>query len=188
MTSLPNLPTDNLYKFLFISGLTMILSGVLFGFSQYNKVSEKINSVELSVANDNLEYAFLLEDAKELYAESKALRSKTENEDSLRLLFSGDFNLLRTEIDSIGEANKPLELKIRQAKVHSTTTSLNGKFLKEDYRLLKLTTFISFLACIVGYYLAKKGYNKWEGLVQKPLDEKLKLEVDELRGKIEKQK
>lgn len=188
MTSLPTLPTDNLYKFLFISGLTIMLAAVLFGFNEYNKVTEKINSIELSLANDSLENAFILEDEKELYKESELLSSKVENLDSLQSMISAEVNLLKITSDSIGKTNKALNLKIRQAKIHSTTNSLKLNFLANDYRLLKLTIFISVLAFVVGCYLSKLGYNKWRVLVQKPLDEKLMLEVEELRNKMDRAK
>ena len=52
---LTSLPTDNLYKFMFIAGLAIILATSIIYIEQYNILKENINKVALEVEKAELQ-------------------------------------------------------------------------------------------------------------------------------------
>ncbi len=69
MTPLPNLPTDNLYKFVFVAGLTIILSSAIIFVTQHNIISTEIDNVELEIIKLEKESDFLTDDTNLLETE-----------------------------------------------------------------------------------------------------------------------
>jgi len=83
MISLPNIPTDNLYKFVFIAGVTLILSVVVFFTTQYIDVYNKSNIIKLEEIKFNIENDFLSKDFTELQSDINRLQIKLDKVDYL---------------------------------------------------------------------------------------------------------
>lgn len=62
--TIPNLPTDNLYKFYSISGIIIILFTLFFGTIFLNNIFEKSRKITDSVKVLQLEFEFLDDDYK----------------------------------------------------------------------------------------------------------------------------
>ena len=79
MPSIPNLPTDNFYKFSFLGGLTIVIFNSLLFFTLWNSIREKSNSIELEIANIISEDCLLHEDLVQLEKETTYLESEIGN-------------------------------------------------------------------------------------------------------------
>jgi len=79
MTPLPNIPTDNLYKFIFIAGLTLILSGIVLFTTQYNSINNNIDKLSFEVGKIEKESEFLRSDAFELDSEIEYIYKELSN-------------------------------------------------------------------------------------------------------------
>lgn len=74
MTTIPNIPTDNYYKFLSISGITIIMISIIFCYVERNNLINEIENIELHTIKLNLETKFLQEDSFKLDNEMDSLQ------------------------------------------------------------------------------------------------------------------
>ncbi|UEG49835.1 hypothetical protein LK994_14435 [Ferruginibacter lapsinanis] len=211
MTPFPNIPTDNLYKFIFISGVIMIFFSIVLFVTEYRTIRDKIDNIEVSMAKtgneidvlnkkiktsefsfrkidsaysilkvDSLSVKFDLDKFEEL--KIKMLNSKNYR-DYLAFLFEHKkdlypyFEQMEENIKTNGEIN----LAVNEVSLKSTLNKIGLKHLKRESNDLLILTGFVLLLIIGGYYMAKSGYSKWQTLVQRPLDEKLKLELENLK-------
>ena len=89
MITIPNLPTDNLYKFLFIAGVILIISGFIIFTTQYKTLYGKIEDIELQIQHIETETNFLKQDNVEFITESKKILKKLKE---IKNIDSIDFN------------------------------------------------------------------------------------------------
>lgn len=74
MTNIPNIPTDNYYKFLSISGITIIMISIIFCYVERNNLINEIENIELQTIKLKLETKFLEEDSFKLDNEMDSLQ------------------------------------------------------------------------------------------------------------------
>lgn len=79
MIGLPNLPTDNLYKFFFFGGLTLIIYSSFLYFDQRQSIKEESNSIELNVVKIETENDFITQDLKDIEIKKKNLEIEISN-------------------------------------------------------------------------------------------------------------
>lgn len=138
----PQLPTDNLYKFLAISGLVMIIVSYAYTGKAVNDLAIKGVETETTMAA--------------LKIESDHIR------DSMNLLKAGKDQGLE-QWNALREKN--LQVMIKSAQ-------LNGEIKKqiEYQRQAKKLAAASFIGSIFGVALAFSGFILWYLRVQKPAD------------------
>jgi hypothetical protein len=212
MTPLPNIPTDNLYKFIFIAGLTIILTGLVILVTQYNSITNSLGKLEFEVGKIESESAYLRKEASELGIELKALDKKTSNikadsfeinqhlidlksnllndknyREYLSFLFAHESDLVpySKEFSKLMKINEILEAKQKQITLNGDIIMLKIRQLRRETIRLVVISILLSLMMFTGYRIANSGYHKWYTLVQKPADEKLNLELLELKKKQE---
>ncbi len=167
MTPLPNLPTDNLYKFLFIAGLSIILATVIIFITQYKTIREEQDKNSLEIANLINEMEFSTEDMKET---SENFKQK-----------GIDDSEVKNQIEQV-------KLKRREIKVRNDIMNLKIQKSQQDFCELIALFIVTCLMVLIGIIMSVRAYFNWLYLVQKPMDEKLKLELEKLKSDLAKEK
>lgn len=105
----PNLPTDNLYKFAFIGGLTLVLTIAILVVTQYFELMRKMDLTDITITQLETDISFLKED-------KKFIRNEVDK--------------LEHEVDSIEKTSGPLKksYNLRLNEIHSKLLS------SKDYR------------------------------------------------------
>ena len=198
MMNIPNLPTDNLYKFKFISGVLIL------AFAAYIYVTEVnysfSNIIKSSISSKKLDLQISLRENKlnEIKIEELKLKINTINLSlSERFYLENYLSGQKAYIDSVYSTinidnnilaikrnNQNIERLENEAKVINNEIANNLIELKlcitrssYDTIVLIITSIITFILIFYGRRITKSGYNEWHELVQKPIDEKLFLEL-----------
>lgn len=207
--TIPNLPTDNLYKFTFLSGLTIIIGSIFLSITQYKGILDKIDATEVSIAKLRHESNTMLDDQKFIHEQLLRLETNIPKGDSFNLI--NELRVLRSRLEKdkdyreyygflmqhketlfpyqadfllISKLNEKNKVLADKHSLNKNIIGLNVKFLKREIIILSCLVFFSLFLILKGYKVALQGYNKWLELVQKPSDEKLQLELNQLRKEI----
>ena len=209
--TIPNLPTDNLYKFKFLGGLTLIIASCYIFLIQYNNLSDKIAALKISISEIKTESTFIKQDS--LFIQKEIVRLKKElnvndtsnndnNHKDLMIKLEKDRNF-REYYSFVLSHNEELLPKLKDIEklraIITKNDSLNRKSIynlnlistktdiveKEYYHLLLLSILCIGLV-YAGIKMTSNGHDKWLNLVQKPTDEKILLELKQLKEKINK--
>ena len=147
---IPTIPTDNLYKFLALGGLLLVVTSVLFPFYQQTELSLKKNEVEVAF--------------EKLSLKVEALNSRNKS-------------LLDSEMNH-GPPPKDIDekQKIRDREYKEQKVEVEGKkraliIFKED---LEFYLHYKIIGITVGGFLSLIGFILWYFLVQRPIDIKLR--------------
>jgi hypothetical protein len=139
--ALPNLPTDNLYKFMAIAGLTLVVYSLIAPFALLNRNLEKIESVASEAAAIGADVKLLNESLK-----VDPVTPGDREEAGKRLEQSADV------------ARRNAVLGVKREMVHR----LNQQNL--------VVEIAGIVALLVGSALAVAGFYLWYDRVQKYLD------------------
>ena len=205
--TLPNLPTDNLYKFIFLAGLTIVITSCILFVTQYNILSEKIDTNTIAVTEIETDLNFLEKDSKFIDKELLRLEKELKVDDSVDVV--GNLESLRKELEAdknfreyysflLDHKEDLLPYRKNIARLRSmidqndslnrktvaSTNILNAKvgLIKKDYRNLILLLIVCCSLIYIGSRMAFNGHKKWLLLVQKPTDEKIMLELKQLKN------
>lgn len=207
---LPNLPTDNLYKFTFMAGLFIIIFGLTIFTTQYKGISDKIDTLDMATKKYEIESKLLSEDIKrvdqQLNTFEQHYKIRNNEIDSLDIvsdivslkkrLKSKSFReyysfLLLHKNDLTPYIEKSMEIKIMVGKSDSLERKLrltdgyievSISTLKNQINILRGISIFTIIALVSGVTISVKAYKKWEVLVQTPLDKKLNLEIEQLNS------
>ncbi|MDV7140447.1 hypothetical protein R3X28_16260 [Maribacter sp. TH_r10] len=154
--NIPNLPTDNLYKFLALTGLFLMVAS--FGYKEYRNHEYNIQKTEIKVEEKILE--FKIENKKTMVEHSRKLRD-----------FEVDILKPKNGDKSIEDLQKQIEKFINSYKIEIEEAELDwyyndaGKLLMnselaEVYKkrtdklnwILNLSMLIGFFSMISGFY------------------------------------
>lgn len=206
--TVPILPTDNLYKFIFTSGLTIIFGTFFLYFTQAKLINNKIQSIELALTEENTEVDFVKTDIEDLNSEIKVLQNNLNKikSDSLNINESFKNSIYNMQNDEnyraflsffyahkedivpyykddklIKEKEKKLEDENRKTILGKNIIEVKIQQLVTEKNNYLFLILISIISIITGIFLSIYGYIKWYYLVQKPSDEKIKLEIEKLK-------
>lgn len=145
---IPNLPTDNLYKFIALSGMSLILISIYLYLSTFENIKNELSSIGYEMAlltldienkeydlKENAENTITPEAHKELLNENREMRRKNGQH----------------AIQVQRNCNRLQELQS----------------LKGNVKLLLL----------FGLVMSLTGFQQWYVKIQKPMDEKISLEL-----------
>lgn len=167
--TLPNLPTDNLYKFIFLAGLTIIFSSIILYVTQSYQIEGKLDLLEIEAASADMEVTFLDEDAD-------LLMGKVENIERKHLMIN------KGELDSIQKNNNELRTISRRVKLNRSLNNVKLQILKREIKKLTFMSIWTPIAAFIGALIALWSGFKWYYLVQKPMDQKIQFELKELQS------
>lgn len=209
--SLPNPPTDNLYKFCAISGLIILIFTSTFTSVYSNKLKDDIIDFEAMIEIQELESNYISKDLQNLENKEQKIINilGSINYDSLDFkIYNDDFNKSLTRIkqdknwrdylefrykyidEIIPTKKKYNEYKSLLEEVNKKNKKLNLNFIEitrnknkinEKYLFLKRLRFLFFVLVTFGIILSYYGFKKWKNNVQSQLDEVLKLELEKLK-------
>jgi len=164
---LPNLPTDNLYKFIAISGLLLIfLSTVL--------PLWLIHNMELELIETEEERDFISYELEILNNEIKLLEKQEEFLQALSSNTKRDLTKLNNkETKDIGKAEQKT-IDIRKELMKSKIKSEKLSYLVSEITKLKLVIFIGNF---IGIMFTSYGFSLWYRRLQKYQDEIIKNEA-----------
>ena len=212
--TLPPLPTDNLYKFYAISGLSLILTSIIFYYLSYNEIYSDIDKLKLDVALTEVDASHIKFDVGEMekklqkasdanpilkskvnldslqYASFYALKEALIKDKNLRDYYEFQFKYEDKLVPGLSESNERggkiealhklnRELEKRVAIISTKSTLITSK----NDRMFQLGIILS-LCLAAGGALTRYGFSKWQKLVQNPIDEKLSLELEDLRRRL----
>lgn len=190
--TLPQLPTDNLYKFMFLAGITIMGASSFLYIDKYNEIQTSLDSIEMDVVNSKL--AFYKDSINIRY--DLAIIDQLQKEDSISIskLKQSGINLNKIGTPEIAGIEANLEStnnKLIKAKRRLLDSKISDHITSESiaYKLKKIrqkTTFLIWVSIfcgvsfILGFIISKHGYNLWQSKVQKPNDQKLAMELKKL--------
>jgi hypothetical protein len=152
--SLPNVPTDNLYKFIALSGVLIILSSSYLSIQFIFDSSQKIRELNMDISIYYSKAEFIVEDIEDL----RDSNPKWDNEEisELNYLIKEQRKLLLEKIE--------VEEKKKELNRLDETTSI----------VIKYWLLVLFISIAMMIY----GFSKWYTKVQRFLDKKLKKESE----------
>lgn len=191
---LPQIPTDNLYKFLFVAGLTLIGASTLLFINKSIVIENEINSIELEMVNgrnkffrDSLAFVLELEQIhksnKKHSIEASRLGDLLKNKQTLKHSeLQDEISKLSQTEDKIWKAQKNSDERLASHEAHINLIKYRLEKQKKEVRRLKLIGIISIIGFLVGLWLTSYGYVKWNLNIQKPTDERIRLELEQLKS------
>lgn len=187
---LPNLPTDNLYKFLFIGGMTLTITAVILSRNLGGERLQKGEEINLSLKKLAIEYKLESEHIEDLGEISKMRRMKDslsfnfdsttidrKNADSVkafehRLLtkFESFISKQEQHFQMLREPHKALALIDAEVESKNRFYLSNDKIYKNEMSILNFLFYLGWIITCLGVYL-------WNRKVQVPLDKRTALEL-----------
>ncbi len=158
---LPQPPTDNLYKFLAIGGLLIIVLPLYYIINREAVLNEKIRSTLHGVKIDSIEWEFMEKDAEKMYYSI----------DTTKLKDSPTYAIdMRRTVDS-------LESKSRTRERATVKLAADTDFIISSRKELDKLEQIGLTIMIFGLLLSGAGFTLWYFRVQKYVDRALKEEA-----------
>lgn len=209
MIPLPSIPTDNLYKFIFVSGLTLIFGGAILFATQYNTISKRMDDLTIEIVKLEAEGGFITDDISKLESQTskmeknlkginrdttsefKHYKTLTENaykdkeyREYLKFIFSykEDIYPFYVENKNVEQNLIDLETKTRTHKLNTLLLSEKTKQLKRELYVLLFWSIVFIISFSIGLRMSQTGYKNWYLHVQQPTDEKIKIELDKLKS------
>lgn len=159
--SLISIPTDNLYKFIAISGLVLIVSVMFFAETQVSSIEKLIINHKTQSKLLDIETSFLqekvasLKDEVTYIGESKSLNTPSE------------------KVDAINRENEENSFELKQLKI--TRAKFEGEVAATEYLNNKLSrlwpTLLFYFG--TGHVLAILGFALWYYKIQRFEDQKM---------------
>lgn len=201
---IPNLPTDNLYKFIALSGLTIFVIIIISLSISYNKLQDETDLIETEI-DEYLYITSKLKDKSErTKLDIKSAKSQMEKYEMAKLvdlhldideLFQRFHNpeqreyyqfIYNNKKDITPEITIVEEIEVELKKLEKLYEDINLNLFqtkrKEELLLLKkerMRWYLSFyiFGIIVSFLTCILGFYLWYFRVQRYLDDKLKAEV-----------
>ena len=167
--NIPNLPTDNLYKFIALTGFFLMVFS--FGYKEYRNHQFNIENTKINVAEKLLE--FKIENKKTLVEHSRKLRDF-----ELNVMESENNNMTKEELNKYIEkfissykteiSEAELEWYYNDAgellKISELTNVYVGRTKKLNW-ILNLSIFIGLISMISGFYLWYIKLQKYQDII-----------------------
>jgi hypothetical protein len=201
---IPNLPTDNLYKFMALSGLLIVLFFTSLYVVKESQLTDDTNKITSEIGELIFEKNLLLEKDSMLHIEILDLESKLKRykhdstnleidlsdiskltqdpnkREALKFFYTYESDILPEKkiLDDI-----QLRIKLRDENKNLIRMKANTVILKNnqnivDWKSLKRLRWMMLFGVLLGSYLASNGFILWYQRVQKYLDKKIKIESE----------
>lgn len=175
--NIPNLPTDNLYKFVALAGTIIVIVCFYLPFKLTSDISYEIINLEeqREILEEKLRY--LVNSSEELQESVSDLEADVEHMDS-------------NDTESVQEYNsKLLEMMTEQKKIISVTQKIKIERIKLSFNTKRIerrsfesivtSAFFIFFE-IIGFVMAIYGFKFWYKYVQRYQDLYLKNQANEI--------
>ncbi|MES2331195.1 MAG: hypothetical protein V4539_16440 [Bacteroidota bacterium] len=209
--AIPSFPTDNLYKFIFIGGLTLCIGCLVLLATQANIILTEVDAgnlelVEMTARDTILKREIsVLENAAELLVKKRArfdadsvdsyeqfknvVRDAQNNKNYREYL---DFTYRNrafllpyyAETEELNKNRKEIIDKTNERQVKSAMIGARSKVIFSHYSDLKYLLIYCTIFFLIGLYMLVKGYRLWYHNLQYYLDEKVRLEFEILEHQV----
>ena len=183
---IPSLPTDNIYKMFFIAGLAIVLSATIICLNQKQKLETNVAKFreEVLAKENEIDY-----ETGKLNFTSKELQNELNDELKSISKVDSTYTSKRIEkhlndVKKMNIENEGIKLKIEGNK---KVIELKKDLLLKDKWLLNFLGLLYILFLALGLALTGYGYEKWKTLIQIPNDERIQLELAQLKRNIQKE-
>jgi hypothetical protein len=180
-------PTDNLYKFLAITGVLLVIIPAQFAFQrgvelsiQLEKSQGRVKALEISVNG-------LLEKSKDLEGNRKQLDNAitTLERDSLERVESRDklsdrVKRLDARREKLGETTQSMQKILESTRIDRESLNSEVKIMRIMLFALCVYYVMAVVCLVVGLRLSFLGFLRWYELYQRPLDIAAERELDRL--------
>jgi|SRR5690606_13319788 len=200
--NLPNIPTDNLYKFIAIFGLI----GLLYAYYLHDTTRIlQLNNFKESIEENNKKHAekikFLLQEATDLTENHRAFLEKNLNEkikfDSLKYASNGNLAPIeiikgmhylnyKIQIDSIEIIKLKSQKNIPYIEIYKSEIKMANLIQKQFDDLLMDRFDRIILLHLISSFLIVFGFWKWYFKYQQYIDAEIKIKGQEYIDKLEK--
>jgi septal ring factor EnvC (AmiA/AmiB activator) len=170
LMNLPNAPTDNLYKFLALTGLALFVLSIIFPLSQFRDVIRRSTELDGERSLIDVQLDYIESDVAQLS------KRRDLSEDELRVLekdFASDCEQQNPSPNkrklSCAEAQQ-LKDKVREVRVLNKRAETNAALLdnlKNEAIFLALVSTVGMIGSII---LAVKGFRLWHYRLQRYQD------------------
>ncbi|MFP3977621.1 hypothetical protein [Marinobacter sp. KMM 10035] len=154
-------PTDNLYKFMAIFGLVMVVSSIVFWWEASNNFDDFFES--------NVEYVNTIFESGEAY---EKFAKKTNERIDIYNIVGGNIELLsdeqRQKLDEILVESEELKVKAGAIVESNPAARVAMNTRLEKYKLAKA---LSILGLIVGALVSIFGFYLWHSRLQRYIDQ-----------------
>lgn len=163
--NMPSVPTDNMYKFLAIAGIALVLGG------SYMEISTNRNRVErgyelVQVLRGDIERLHLL-------AEKDAqFKEQIEAKFTLLKYISEDTSDTADLIRILKESEPSEENKLEHLLLYYDVELWHRQLINLN-RDTWFTRILSWILCAIGGIVSTRGFFLWYDRLQKPMDERL---------------
>jgi hypothetical protein len=208
--NIPSLPTDNYYKFFAIAGLTICIVSVALFWTEMNTIYDGVDKLRIDLVQLNSEKKFLNQDLDRIDTslahwgkiDSSILNRDVDSEiaayfknkseslihnknlrDYYEFLFKYE-DKINPKISKARELRSRLDTQnVISRRIEMQDALINQKtiLVQERFKRLNLVGLILLTFFINGIVMLIRGFARWYVLVQKPSDEKLRLEIEDLR-------
>ncbi len=208
--TIPTIPTDNYYKFFALSGVVVTITCIILYLNQWNVINDEIDKTSIEITQLELEKKFLEEDSVTIDFQISRLGSfdttlaklnldsvitehfkvnstALQNDKNLRDYYEFLFKYVDKIIPLVPKVEKIKEAHLQQVQVRRNLT-LKIALIKDKIGIqnsknnkLLISGIVLGIFFVIGLRISSRGFVQWYNLVQKPSDEKLALEVQELK-------
>lgn len=183
MIPIPNLPTDSLYKFMFVGGLVMIISGYYLNHNLQNEVLEDLNKIHSS----QIEYRLFtsLDSIRDKTSSRKFDREYNKISHSLKNNNLESAQKSTIKLDSLLEKDLQVMEKLISSRIKSAQDSV--KLVEIGYSLNEVSKLYKYLM-ILGTIINFVGGICWYKKIQEPQDRMTKIQLEMMEIELEKAK
>jgi hypothetical protein len=183
--NLPNLPTDNLYKFMALSGLAIFLFSIVFPLSQIHDIKLKMVEIETQQEVLKLEVEQIGNDVMDALATKGVLNTKKQAlfRNYLNDLFKRNNNKELSKDWSKGEPILNIKEQAIFRKQLNEIKKRLAKIMGEEKKVMilynELNTYyrIIWIGGLFGLIISFIGFGLWYILIQKPNDMLLQKQI-----------
>jgi len=167
--NLSTVPTDNLYKFMAIFGLILLITCTIYPISKINTAERAKIDVEISLQKLEREMDHIKTEAETISSELTSIENDSESDISSQK--TEIIELIRNKRNSLQSRNDDLEINIIDIKEKRMLSSL---LVSE----LRFFLYFGSLGSIIGSILMLSGFYLWKNKVQRYQDIILKKESE----------
>jgi len=193
---IPNLPTDNLYKFIALSGVFIIVFFISMYVLRSTKLRENLDKITTEIGELQFEKLLLIEKDSILNVDLKDLESKLDRyktgstelkfdlseiskpildpnkREAFRFFFTYESEILpeRKILDDILLRKKLSDENEEKLRIKTNKIYLMSNQTIEDIKSLRRFSILMSLGIFIGSFLAINGFILWYQKVQKYLD------------------
>jgi len=174
----PQIPTDNLYKFMALSGLALFIAFILIP-------GQKILDLERQTAQLSGEYEILQIELSEREDEFSLVREKiVALKDKIKMvpenshLKKSESSEFLSELHAVENAHQSAHEKLVQTNIFRAKTKAKNKEMKVVADSIRVTNRALAFGALLGIFLMTFGFRLWHQRVQLLQDRLLKLQVE----------